>query len=327
MAEVISYNDLIDFQRVYTASSGGTVFSANLIASTAFDYFPNNAQVNDAIYFGFDNPRMLFKGIRFYVGTAFAATSYTLVWEYSRGGTTWTALSGVVDGTSNFSITGQNEVSWNWPTLACSYILVNGVYCDWVRCRITAVNTPTEGGAQSTQKLQARNGAITISNPGAESVGFCSKALAADVAGGWGVVSNLGTYLYRFNCHIFVGYSADASITTISDTLKSIEIDGLVWARKALSIIQLGTLLDATKMTVKDGCMITGTKLLNSMFADGDGFCVWKTYNSLLHFSCYTLVYCYNTIMNKTSFMGKISDTSGPRYSNALIAGVLDAST
>lgn len=42
------------------------------------------------------------------------AGGFTITWEYWNG-TIWTALSGVVDGTSNLTATGENIVSWTLP--------------------------------------------------------------------------------------------------------------------------------------------------------------------------------------------------------------------
>jgi len=44
--------DAITISYIYRATSGGTVFSSNLNATAAFDYFDDTAVVGDAIYFG-----------------------------------------------------------------------------------------------------------------------------------------------------------------------------------------------------------------------------------------------------------------------------------
>ena len=79
----ITYNATVTTcSNIYTTTSGGTVFSSNLNASTAFNYFSNTAVVNDAIYFLVASTA--FSNLTFNVGTAMAGTGITLVWEYSR---------------------------------------------------------------------------------------------------------------------------------------------------------------------------------------------------------------------------------------------------
>jgi len=321
----ITWNDLVDFQHIYTASNGGTVFSANQAMSIAFDLFTDTAQVNDAIYFGFEAPRMLAKGVQFNIGTALAASGITIVWEYSRGSGTWAILPNVIDGTTNFTVTGQREVNWDWPTLAVAYNVVNDQYCDFIRCRITAISDITEGGAQSTQKVQARSGAIPVSEPGGAVISFCDAIYAADVAGGWGVVKKQGASQFYFNCHLFLGYTTDANSTTITETLKFMEFDGLIWGRINYCFVILGVLIDQVNKSTANGCALLGNKKLTSMFADSYNV-IFKAYNTLLDYQCYSLGECYNIIKNKTSFIGPIDDSgNGPLWSNVSINGIIDA--
>ena len=54
----ITYNAAgtrIDLTHLFRATSGGTVFSANLNTTAAFDLFDDTAVANDAIYFGVTN--------------------------------------------------------------------------------------------------------------------------------------------------------------------------------------------------------------------------------------------------------------------------------
>ena len=84
----VTFNADRDCTHIYTDDGGS--FSANLTTTTAFDYFPNDAAINDAIYFGVTTPEdWMFKDIKFYVGTAFAAASVTFVWEYYRSDSSW----------------------------------------------------------------------------------------------------------------------------------------------------------------------------------------------------------------------------------------------
>lgn len=142
-----NYVDAWQLTHLYTDDGGA--FSANKYDTAAFPYFADDAAVNDAVYFGSgDNT---WHAIKVNVGTAFAATSETFAWEYYNG-SSWTAVSSLSDGTSEFGNTGSSDVTWtlpsNWATVS-----VNSQTKYWVRVRITAVNTPTEGGANATDKV------------------------------------------------------------------------------------------------------------------------------------------------------------------------------
>ena len=87
MAGTITYNadsTKKDLNYIFTATSGGTVFSANQKDSTAFDIFSDSAVVDDAIYFGItrSNPYLPISDLYFNIGTALVATSITITWEY-----------------------------------------------------------------------------------------------------------------------------------------------------------------------------------------------------------------------------------------------------
>lgn len=71
---------------------------------------PAAPATNDAYYFGYD---LLFAKFDLNISTAGAGT-WTILWEYWNGA--WTALSGVTDDTTGFTVGGTNEVSWTLPT-------------------------------------------------------------------------------------------------------------------------------------------------------------------------------------------------------------------
>lgn len=140
--------------RIYTDDGGS--FSSDFYNTAAFDYFPDDAAVNDAMYFGGFNK---YNNLKLYIGTAFAATSVTFNWEYWNG-SAWVALT-VKDKTNNLTNLGANWIYFqapsDWATTA-----VNGKTRYWIRCRISAVDTPTEGGRQSTQTVRCEGRRITI---------------------------------------------------------------------------------------------------------------------------------------------------------------------
>ena len=313
----ISYNDYITLDLLYSASSGGTVFSANNNEAAVFDYFNDAAQVDDAIYFGFKKPRRNFGDIKLYIGTPFSATNVTFIWEYSNSSHHWSTLS-VTDGTVNWSNTGECIVGFTFPSDA-SYAKINGQYSRWVRCRVVSVDTPTEGGAQSTQQVVVRGLGLTISDPGNTVSGFCEVAYQASVSNGWGVVDKIGNYSYVFKCHLYLGYQPETEATNISDTYKSIEFQGVVMKQSSgRPTITFGVLIDAGLMSTKKGCYVNFTNKLNSSFC-GSGSENFQFYSSFLQSGApYGTGTIYNSIF-AGSLYATYSDASqgfGPRYFN-----------
>lgn len=158
----IAYNTTAtNCSNIYTTTGGGTVFSANLAASTAFNYFSNTAVVNDAIYFLVASTA--FSNLTFNVGTAMAGTGITLVWEYfTRLGSVWRPCHNLTDGSNGFTTTGA--VTVKFPLQAgMGLTTVNGVSgITAVRCRITALTSISNGGAQSTTTVKKSDGKIAI---------------------------------------------------------------------------------------------------------------------------------------------------------------------
>ena len=94
---------------------------------------------NDAYYFGHDEQ---FPSLKLDVTTAMTGTGNTIVWEYYNG-TIWTALSGVVDGTSGLETLGENYVSWTLPgNWATTTVNTQGPFF-YVRARLSATTTVT----------------------------------------------------------------------------------------------------------------------------------------------------------------------------------------
>lgn len=99
---------------------------------------PASPAVNDAYYWGHSEQ---FSQMKLNVSTA--GTGLTITWEYWNG-STWTALSGVSDGTTSFTTAGLNYVSWTLPgNWATTTVNSQGPYY-YVRARLSAVSTPTQ---------------------------------------------------------------------------------------------------------------------------------------------------------------------------------------
>ena len=174
-----SGNDLTGCTRNYyysstlAHSSGETVYEvtctlgSNQSANTAWDYFNDSADVGSAIYFTavqFYSPTI--SGLQFYIGTAVASTSHTIVLEaYDRRGGDWTELPNQIDNTNQLTTTGQNwwtfNIPWWYGSLTMSEIGLGGsMPC---RLRLKAVSGLTEGGANSTQIVHKRHDTIVVS--------------------------------------------------------------------------------------------------------------------------------------------------------------------
>lgn len=104
--------------RVYDFDSGEAVGSqyfdvtdaANETEAVQFLFFVGGPAAGDALYIGSEAP---FSEIHFRINnTDWVAT---IAFEYWNG-TSWTAFSGLSDGTSNFTLAGKRVVSWTRPT-------------------------------------------------------------------------------------------------------------------------------------------------------------------------------------------------------------------
>jgi hypothetical protein len=163
----ITYNAAkSNIEYIFRATSGGTVFSSNLAASTAFDYFTDTAVANDAIYFG-GVAHLPISDLYLTIGTAIAGVDVVLVWEYyawPSGGRGWRAIHDLSDGTAGFTSLGERTVQF--PIQACGYYTtINGVSTrQWVRCRIVSLSAITEGGANATTRAQRSDGKLNITN-------------------------------------------------------------------------------------------------------------------------------------------------------------------
>lgn len=196
---------------IYTYDKGTDTYSSNLNATSAFDYFPDDAAVDDAIYFLYYGD-VKWNDIKLFVGTAFAATSVTFIWEYyDYPAQDWVTLT-VVDNTNGFTTLGENWVTFDPPTdwIPFYYCLINGSRGKWIRCRISAIDTPTEGGAQSTQTVTIKDWAIEVTGYTEETPCTFDDIYDADVAGSWGVVHKVGN-CYKIDVRLLIGDGSTAT--------------------------------------------------------------------------------------------------------------------
>jgi hypothetical protein len=236
--------------KLLRATSGGTVFSSNISQSSSFDYFNDSAVVNDALYFSSEySGSSPFNGLKFNVGTALSASAITIVWEYYSTSNVWTALSGVVDNTNNFTTTGVNEVTWDVPTDA-KRTTYDGQAAYWIRCRISSVTSITEGGANATDLVQWKMFDIRITGGTTETPITMEDIYQEDVSNGWGVVTKAGD-AYNIQRNFFIG---DGSTEThFKSTNEAVIVDGQCTINGSTTTVEFGNLIDEENKEVQDG--------------------------------------------------------------------------
>lgn len=162
MPATITYNTASNTPAyIFRATGGGTVFSANLAGNAAFDYFVDAPTVGDALYFSGNGILARMSNLDLTVGTAMAGTGITLVWEYRGKDGNWHLLHNFTDGTAGFTVTGKLK----FPTQEGANVgNVNGIAAyHWIRCRLAAFTTFTEGGANITNTPKISDGMVTVS--------------------------------------------------------------------------------------------------------------------------------------------------------------------
>ena len=204
------------FSYIGRGTDGGTTLTSIPVGSTSFDYFEDDAVVNDTIYFGWNKGR--WNSLKLYIGTPFVADNVTFVWEYWNGNE-WANLS-VVDNTNGFTNLGEHTVEFTPPTnWRCKTLMFSGSRkydTFWIRCRIAEVTNITEGGAQSTTTAKHKRYEIEVTGDYSAYTNIFKKIYDADQTNGWGL-TNLTEKGVQINCNVGFG---DGSTTTIVKTQK-----------------------------------------------------------------------------------------------------------
>lgn len=148
---------------VYRVTGGGVTFTTISTAGNV-DLFTDTAVVNDALYFKVGQQCNKFLGIEFDITTAIVAVAHTLAFEYRKEDGTWAALPGLVDNTAQFTVTGVNSITWTMPTdWGTNATAVNGLTGQlWMRIRLSAVTTLTEGGRQANTTFKVYDNAVRL---------------------------------------------------------------------------------------------------------------------------------------------------------------------
>ena len=167
------------WRRVITED--GAVFvddtrDANDAGTNDVNPFPAAPATNDRFNMG-SHERFSHASIT--VGTAGAGT-YTVAWQYSTGGTSFSALTDVTDGTNGFKTAGANTVTFAIPD-DWAKGTVNGVSMYWIRAVITM-------GTQTTRA------AVSVMTAGIGGGARLEQANAEAISGTW---TNMDTIRIR----------------------------------------------------------------------------------------------------------------------------------
>jgi len=173
----VTYGASIELQRAYkyVALTDTYTLLGGINATENIDYFPDSGvAVGDAIMFGSQsNSCRQFYQLNFNILTPISAVGFDGVWEYARrdGGNyttpTWHTLENVYDGTNKFQNAGNMAVSFKVPRDWENYIYPNAstiYYAFWVRFRVTAITSITEGGKQGSVPITCMHHCLTITS-------------------------------------------------------------------------------------------------------------------------------------------------------------------
>lgn len=196
--------------------TAGNVYNVDLFSDTG-------VAVDDAIVIGIGSVGSLHgkaDELLINLDVPMAATAMTGVWEYSVGGSNavpnWQPLTGVVDGTAGFTVTGAQTITWDLPDDWDNFQLTSvGAYIYYqflIRYRITSLTGLTEGGhlANVTSSLRFRPWSIFVTGFVEATPCTMDDIYNADVTGGWGVVQKNGSQ-FSFTCNLLVDPSCYVS--------------------------------------------------------------------------------------------------------------------
>lgn len=163
MAKSITLSGNNTINKMFRYDAGAGTYT-DLSSGSGVDLFDDSFEVDDALYFTHTPAYYSFPFyyLEFDIGTAMSASSYTLVWEYYKSGVGWTAFKWLDDDTQSFSVTGTHYVAWRISNLM-TYQTINSLERLWIRCRVTSVSTPSEGGATNATTVKFRYATINIS--------------------------------------------------------------------------------------------------------------------------------------------------------------------
>ena len=167
------------------------------------ELFPDNAQVGDFVFIAMSAPFSGWEAVN--LSTPISADSYTLDYKYWNGAD-WVALSGLTDGTNQFSQNGQitwtqptNWETWDYASNTESKSGGNALYL--VKVEITALSNWTEGG-YLTGYQKVRQKYISLDDGSSHTP---ESLYSDDQTNGWGVITKKGDYAYDISCGVYFG--------------------------------------------------------------------------------------------------------------------------
>lgn len=121
-----------------------TTEAADHLTSNDMILTPATPVANDRYYFGHDT-----EFTRLKLDVTDVGSGFTITWQYWNGA--WTALSGVTDGTSSFSVAGESIVSWTAPGDWATTTVNSQGPLYYVRAQVGSVMSPNQARGRSVQ--------------------------------------------------------------------------------------------------------------------------------------------------------------------------------
>ena len=188
---------------------GAAFTSAYVNFETTFDYFRDDAEAGDMVYFGWQWEA--WHDLKLNIDTPLVATNIDIVWEYLDYNNVWQTLT-VVDNSNSFQNSGSQVVEftppegWKYTRLSTGAV-ARYVYGSFIRARIVSVSGLTEGGANGSVMPDGLD--YTMQVTGSE---VLSNIYDYDVTNSLGVVTRDGAE-YTFRCNFRIGDKVDTPTT------------------------------------------------------------------------------------------------------------------
>jgi len=230
-------NNIVDFggdgdtDRIRLAWEINGVVTTNNTKPSTFDYFPDNAQVGDCVYFGWN--RGVWHDLTLNIGTPLVADDIEVVWEYaastgtSRTQYTWLELP-CTDNTNAFQNSGVQTVEFDVPNRFTQAYSATSAYNAWyIRARVVSVTNLTEGGANTTNPATGKDYSVMVTGTNTTQnspQGIYNSGVAGDAMTKTGDmyllscnlrIGDYGTTATRFKisgCTLQVGESTDGTM-------------------------------------------------------------------------------------------------------------------
>ena len=205
----------------YDKSVGTTTLYEN--APTSYDIFTDDAEEGDMIYFGW--LKGSWKNLNLTIDTGISASDVGITWYWLNTSGEYTLLNVTSDGTNNFTTTGNNIIEFEVPNCWTKLNNIGNTHGDayWIVANLSYVNTLTEGG-HINAKADGGNYAINLFDGNFR----MSDIYSADVANGWGKVTNIASY-YLVEPNLIIGKTGFNTNFTIRD-YELVEVGYPNWA-------------------------------------------------------------------------------------------------